>query len=54
MSNFRSEIYNKILLEEDSNAKKEMEKRLNELNCLYCFDLHLFSFQTPIKKVIKI
>lgn len=39
MTNFRSEIYNKILLEEDSNAKKEMEKRLNELNCLYCFDL---------------
>jgi hypothetical protein len=38
MSNFRSEIYNKILLEQDSNTKKEMEKRLNELNCLYCFD----------------
>jgi hypothetical protein len=38
MSNFRSEIYNKILLEEDSNIKREMEKRLNELNCLYCFD----------------
>jgi hypothetical protein len=39
MSNFRSEIYNKILLEQDSNTRKEMEKRLNELNCLYCFDL---------------
>ena len=38
MSNFRSEIYNKILLEKDTNTKKEMEKRLNELNCLYCFD----------------
>jgi hypothetical protein len=38
MSNFRSEIYNKILLEQDSNTRKEMEKRLNELNCLYCFD----------------
>jgi predicted nucleic-acid-binding Zn-ribbon protein len=38
MSNFRSEIYNKILLEPDSNTRKEMEKRLNELNCLYCFD----------------
>ena len=39
MSIFRSEIYNKILLERDSNTKKEMEKRFNELNCLYCFDL---------------
>lgn len=39
MSIFRSEIYNKILLEQDSNTKKEMEKRFNELNCLYCFDL---------------
>jgi hypothetical protein len=39
MSNFRSEIYNKILLEEDINTKKEMKRRLNELNCLYCFDL---------------
>lgn len=38
MSNFRSKIYNKILLEQDSNTKKEMEKRFNELNCLYCFD----------------
>lgn len=38
MSNFRSEIYNKILLEQNSNTKKEMEKRFNELNCLYCFD----------------
>lgn len=38
MSNFRTEIYNKILLEQDSNTKKEMEKRFNELNCLYCFD----------------
>lgn len=38
MSNFRSEIYNKILVEKDSNTKKEMEKRFNELNCLYCFD----------------
>jgi hypothetical protein len=38
MSNFRSEIYNKILLEQDNNTKKEMEKRLNEINCLYCFD----------------
>ena len=38
MSNFWSEIYNKILLEPDSNTRKEMEKRLNELNCLYCFD----------------
>ena len=38
MSNFRSDIYNKILLENDINTKKEMEKRLNELNCLYCFD----------------
>ena len=38
MNNFRSEIYNKILLEQDSNTKNEMEKRLNELNCLYCFD----------------
>jgi hypothetical protein len=39
MSNFRSEIYNRILLEQDNNIKKEMEKRLNELNCLYCFDV---------------
>ena len=39
MSNFRSEIYNKILLEQDNNIKKEMERRLNELNCLYCFDI---------------
>jgi hypothetical protein len=38
MSNFRTEIYNKILLEQDSNTKQEMEKRFNELNCLYCFD----------------
>jgi hypothetical protein len=38
MSNFRSEIYNKVLLEKDSSTKREMEKRLNELNCLYCFD----------------
>ncbi len=38
MNNFRSEIYSKILLEQDINTKKEMEKRLNELNCLYCFD----------------
>jgi len=38
MSNFRTEIYNKILLEKDNNLKKEMEKRLNEINCLYCFD----------------
>lgn len=40
MTNFRTEIYNKILLEQDSNSntKKEMEKRFNELNCLYCFD----------------
>lgn len=38
MTNFRTEIYNKILLEQDSNTKTEMEKRFNELNCLYCFD----------------
>jgi len=40
MTNFRTEIYNKILLDQDSdsNTKKEMEKRFNELNCLYCFD----------------
>ena len=38
MTNFRTEIYNKILLEQDRNIKKEMEKRFNELNCLYCFD----------------
>jgi len=38
MSNFRTEIYNKVLLEQDSDTRKEMEKRLNELNCLYCFD----------------
>ena len=38
MSNFRTEIYNKILLEQDSNTKKEIEKRFNKLNCLYCFD----------------
>lgn len=38
MSNFRIEIYNKILLEKDDNTKKEMERRFNELNCLYCFD----------------
>ena len=38
MSNFRTEIYNKVLLEQDSNTRKEMEKRLNEVNCLYCFD----------------
>ena len=34
MSNFRTEIYNKILLEQDSNTKKEIEKRFNKLNCL--------------------
>lgn len=39
MSNLRTEIYNKILLEQDSNTKKEMERRFNELNCLYCFDV---------------
>ncbi len=39
MSNFRSEIYSKILLEQDINTKKQMEKTLSEINCLYCFDL---------------
>ena len=39
MSNLRSELYSKILLEQDINTRQEMEKRLNELNCLYCFDL---------------
>jgi hypothetical protein len=39
MNNFRLEIYNKILLEQDNNIKKEMEKRFNQLNCIYCFDL---------------
>jgi hypothetical protein len=39
MNNFKTNIYNKILLEKDSNVKKEMEKRFNELNCLYCFDI---------------
>jgi len=38
MSNFRTEIYNMILLEQDSNTREEMVKRFNELNCLYCFD----------------
>ncbi len=39
MSNLRSELYSKILLEQNINTRQEMEKRLNELNCLYCFDL---------------
>lgn len=39
MSNLREEIYNKIVPEQDSNIKTEIEKRLNELNCLYCFDI---------------
>ena len=38
-TNLRSEIYSKILLEEDEDVRKEMEKRLNEINCLYCFDI---------------
>lgn len=38
-TNLRSEIYSKLLLEEDQDVRKEMEKRLNEINCLYCFDL---------------